>query len=279
MLVKNTAGTLTLTGNNTYSGGTTVAAGTLFANNAAADGTDGPSSGTGTGDVLILNGARLGGRGSIGASVIPGEGFTPATTTTIGLSQSPARSPAGTNAITTVVNPGILGAGATLNGTAILTVNGNLTLSSNALLEVELAGTTAGTGYDQVRVGGVISLGGDLSLATINGFALTVGDTFYILDGTSDPSAGPSTLNGLFANVTPGATPTLGLFTDAAGNQYQINYAASDPLDPSETAGNDVSVTVLAVPEPGSLALAAAGVSAAVGRFVIRRRRRVGAGS
>lgn len=55
------ANTLVLTGNNTYSGGTTVSVGTLLVNNTA-------GSGTGTGSLSVSLGATLGGNGTIGGA-------------------------------------------------------------------------------------------------------------------------------------------------------------------------------------------------------------------
>ncbi|WP_075088038.1 beta strand repeat-containing protein [Verrucomicrobium spinosum] len=57
-------GILEVTGNNTYGGGTTVSEGTLLANNSL-------GSATGTGNVTVLSGARLGGNGTVGASASP----------------------------------------------------------------------------------------------------------------------------------------------------------------------------------------------------------------
>ena len=269
-LNKVSAGTLTLTQNNTYSGGTLVTAGALFANNVPSRRpAAGGDSATGSGDLLVLDGARLGGSGSVGRAPVQGEGTIPGSDTVIGgtLGGRGFAPPGPDLAPNVIVNPAILGAGAVgANSTAILTVNGNLTLTSTALLETELGGTTAGAGYDQVRVGGAIALGGNLSLATINGFALTVGQTFYILDGLGDPANGGG-LSGTFANVS-----NAGIYTDAAGNIFRVNYADSDPNDPSATAGNDVSVSVLAVPEPGSLVLATLGGLTALGAWVRRRR-------
>jgi len=65
-LEKQGAGTLTLTGNNTYTGGTTVSTGTLMVNNTS-------GSGTGTGSLLVSAGATLGGSGEIaGITTISG---------------------------------------------------------------------------------------------------------------------------------------------------------------------------------------------------------------
>lgn len=61
-LVKLGSGILELTGNNTFSGGTTVAAGTLLVNNTA-------GSGTGTGSVNVAANASLGGTGSIAGGI------------------------------------------------------------------------------------------------------------------------------------------------------------------------------------------------------------------
>jgi fibronectin-binding autotransporter adhesin len=62
-------GSLTLVGNNPYSGGTTVNAGSLIVNNVA-------GSGTGSGSVSIGTGATLGGNGTIGGQVSLAAGAT-----------------------------------------------------------------------------------------------------------------------------------------------------------------------------------------------------------
>ncbi|MDH6168342.1 fibronectin-binding autotransporter adhesin [Variovorax boronicumulans] len=66
-VVKVGGGTLVLTGANTYTGGTTVAAGTLRVNNTS-------GSGTGTGAVQVQSGATLAGSGSIAGAVTIGKG-------------------------------------------------------------------------------------------------------------------------------------------------------------------------------------------------------------
>lgn len=65
-VVKTGLGTLTLSGNNTYAGGTQVNVGTLLVNNTV-------GSGTGTGTVSVASGATLGGNGTIsGATTVNG---------------------------------------------------------------------------------------------------------------------------------------------------------------------------------------------------------------
>src|SRR6478672_8033883 len=109
-LIKLDSGTLTLTGNNIYTGGTAVNGGTLLVNNTS-------GSGTGTGNLTVSNaGTTLGGTGfmvSGGVSVGAGANIAPG-------------------------NGG--------NNTGILTA-GQLTLLPNSNFRVDINGTTVGSGY------------------------------------------------------------------------------------------------------------------------------------
>ena len=89
----------------------------------------------------------------------------------------------------------------------LLTLASGLSLNTGATLGVQLGGTTPGTGYDQIREVGQLTLGGTLSVTEPNGFKLTLGQTFVLLNDT-----GTSLVTTTFANA-PG-----GLYTDAAGN-------------------------------------------------------------
>ena len=217
-LVKDGSGTLTLTGTNTYSGGTAVIGGTLLVNNTA-------GSGTGTGPVGVTgSGTTLGGTGIIsgpvtvfaGANIAPGNGG---------------------------------------NNTAILNT-GALTLASTSNFRVDINGTTAGTGYDQLRVtpGGVTITGSNLMVTV--GTTLSLGQTFTILNKAS---VGPIT--GTFAGIPEGGT-----VAGSNGTVFSVSYIAGD-------GRNDVVLTVVsAVPEPSTWIGGALGIAGLA--FTQRRRLR-----
>ncbi|HEX9582062.1 MAG TPA: hypothetical protein VF970_13245, partial [Gemmatimonadales bacterium] len=80
-------------------------------------------------------------------------------------------------------SPGILG---------IIAPAGGLPQSAASSFNIELEGTTVGTGYDRLNFSGTVTLNGDLFVDT-NGFAPTAGDQFAILTYGSR--------TGQFANV------------------------------------------------------------------------------
>jgi autotransporter-associated beta strand protein len=89
------------------------------------------------------------------------------------------------------------GNGPTSTGTLTL---GSLTLNSGSQTNIKLAGATPGTQYDQVQIGGPLSLDGTLLVSLINGFMPAVGNAFDILTW---PTGG---LTGTFASLQ---LPTL----------------------------------------------------------------------
>ncbi len=54
--------------------------------------------------------------------------------------------------------------------------------SGTATLQIELAGTTPGSQYDQLHVTGLLSLGGQLQVMTLPGFTPSLGNSFDIMD-------------------------------------------------------------------------------------------------
>lgn len=104
----------------------------------------------------------------------------------------------------------------------------NLTLGATAILRVDLNGTTAGVGYDQLSVTGSVNLGG-CTLDLITGFTPAVGDTFTIINNDlADPIVG--TVNGLVSGA---------IFTNS-GMVFQISYVGG--------SGNDLVLTCVNPP-------------------------------
>jgi Tol biopolymer transport system component len=68
------------------------------------------------------------------------------------------------------------------NSPAAVQVEGDLRLGPNAGLQIELGGTTAGAQYDQLQVGGLLSLDGALDVRLLDGFVPSYGSTFDLLE-------------------------------------------------------------------------------------------------
>ena len=233
-LTKQGAGTWVLTGNNSYTGATTVTAGALGFNNAL---TAAAVAGTG---VVNVNGGTLFGSGATPSGLL---------TVASGASLTPGASlAAGTTHAATV---GIMTVGAlTLTATAGAGSNFNVLLTNNG----STTGVGAGLTYSQLVANGAVALGGNINLTLGNN--LVVGDKFFVLLNSG-------TTTGTFSNVT-GTSFTSG------GDTFSINYADTGDA----TAGNDVSLTVTAVtavPEPSAW-VGATALCAVIG-WKLRRRR------
>ncbi len=127
-----------------------------------------------------------------------------------------------------VVNSGTVAPG---NSPGCITVNGNYDQSSAGNLNIEIAGTSPGTGcdsssqFDRLVVNGTVSLGGTLTRSLINNFIPATGNSFKIIDND-----GTDAVNGTFQGLAEGATFALGIVT------IQISYVGG--------TGNDVVLTV-----------------------------------
>jgi uncharacterized repeat protein (TIGR01451 family) len=135
------------------------------------------------------------------------------------------------------------GAGAGL--TSVL-ATGALTLGAATAVGVDLNGTTLGTGYDQIDVTGVVTLGG-ATLSVALGFAPPPFSTFTIINNDSTDA-----VIGTFAGLPQGARLTAG------GVAFSISYTGG--------TGNDVVLTSLPLPPT---ATADAGATAFGGTVVL----------
>jgi autotransporter-associated beta strand protein len=173
-LVKSGSGTQTLGGNNTYSGGTTLSEGTLLVTNTS-------GSGTGSGNVTV-NAGILGGSGSISGNVsLNGAtiGSSNATLTlssnltTTGASNVAASSTVNVTGTTTVSsgnltingNLGVSGsiAGA---GSVIISSTGRLTGNSTIASAAKLSGGSFGTSGNTLNLGSTLDVSGTNTIAT-----------------------------------------------------------------------------------------------------------------
>lgn len=119
------------------------------------------------------------------------------------------------------------------NSPGILNV-GDTVLSSGSLFEVEIAGTEAGSGYDQLKVTGTISVDDSvLDLVLIDDFRPESGNKFVIVDND-----GSDAVTGTFRDAPEGSTINID------GVEFSISYVGGD--------GNDVELTVLGVVETDS---------------------------
>ena len=184
----------------------------------------------------------------------------------------------GTGSGAVMLNGGVLGGTGTIsnnlfvNGGTLrpgsvvgrLTVGGGVDLSGDSTLSISLGGTVANSSYTQLYVGDTLSLSSALlSVQAVNGFTLAVNQTFFIIDRTGTDLS----QIGTFGNAPDG------IYTDAAGDTFLVNYQAYDPAN-GDLLPNDVSLTVRSVvPEPGiwSVMFVCAGLLGLVLRRRVRR--------
>jgi hypothetical protein len=62
-----------------------------------------------------------------------------------------------------------------------ISVSGNYTQGAAGTLQMQIGGTTPGTGFDQLSVGDTAQLNGTLAVSLINGFVPAAGDSFALL--------------------------------------------------------------------------------------------------
>ena len=230
-------GSTTLSGTSTYTGATTVKAGTLIVSGSLSG-----SSAVTVGDSTNLaTVAILGGSGGVG-NVTAG-----AAANNTGASIDPGNSA----------------------GVAGILKAGSLTVQNGAHLAMQIGGSNAGgevsTGYDQIVASSTVSLsGGDLKL-TLNG-SPTFGssDVLYLIINNSTAAVASQfstvTLNG----GTVSDTGNIVLNGQQFSLVYNANFAGGDNV------ANDVAL--MAVPEPGTWAMVMGGFGMLIAAQRMRRR-------
>ncbi len=243
---KTGTGTVTLSGANTFRGGTTVSEGTLTLSggnalsntgtvNVAAGATLDLNGTTETIGSLTGSGTVTVGAGSISFSNPAANSFNGTLSGTGTFSVASGVTLKGTGTYNTPVT--VLSGGTIAPGNSPGTIStGNLTLSSGSTASMEIDGTVAGTGYDQIAVTGTVTING-ATLSTVFGYTSTTGTSYTLIDND-----GADAVTGTFSGLAEGATLTAGVRT------YKISYAGGD--------GNDVTLTdvtpVPATPGNGS---------------------------
>jgi autotransporter family porin len=71
------------------------------------------------------------------------------------------------------------------NSPAAVEIEGDVQLGADARLQLELGGTKPAVQYDQLHIGGVLSLDGSLDVSLLDGFVPSYGATFDLLDSAS----------------------------------------------------------------------------------------------
>ena len=151
---------------------------------------------------LIVNGNSAGSTHNLTGGVLGGNGVV-----------GPVNASGG------VVSPGDAAPG-------VLTVNGALALTGSSGYAWEILNTTAGTGFDVLRVSSTVNLGGAQLVVSGTGSG-AINQQFIILDNQS-----ATAIQGTFANLAEGAQ-----FTAGNGQTYKISYVGG--------TGNDVVLTQL----------------------------------
>ena len=202
-------------------GATLTYAGVIANNTGGSDGLT-VGSGTDTGTLVLSNTETYTGPTAVNAGTLQLTGHL-SVQSTVTVAAGATIDGTGTYAGSVNVD-GTIQAG-TPSTTGILTT-GNLTFGSGTL-DVQLNGTTAGSGYDQVSANGVNLTGATLVATLGAGFNPTVGTSFKIISNTSN-----NPITSTFVGQPEGSVIMIG------GLPFTISYVGGD--------GNDVVLTRVA---------------------------------
>lgn len=283
-LVKAGPNTLTLSGTNTYSGGTTVSGGVLQVNSSSALGTGSLTASAGTVDLLgnspaIKNLGGAGGTVTNSGSATSVLSITLSAPSTFGGVLADGANPLalainGTGSITLSGSNSNYSGGTTLNSGALVVTGGSatglgiVTLNGGTLASVpggSIAGSVfGGSGPHTIAPSGTLVLGGNLSLNSNSTLA------FNVTSSTSDSlqiggvlsESGPLAVD-INPSGTLSGTYTLATYATSSlnpGDFALIGAPAGSSLTVSST---ELQLTV--VPEPSTFVLLAMGAVALLG--------------
>jgi autotransporter-associated beta strand protein len=150
-------------------------------------------------------------------------------------------SPVTANTNTTVMGEGRVN-GLTCLGCSLIPGNGgpgrfisdnDFEFNSTATLNVEINGTSPGSGYDQLVANADVTLGNaTLAVTLLGGFVPVVGQSFVIVDNT-----GGNPINGEFTGLPDGASFAV------SNSTFRISYSGGD--------GDDVELTLISIGATG----------------------------
>jgi len=146
-----------------------------------------------------------------------------------------------------LINSGRAGWG---NSPGRLTVQGDYTQNSDGLMSIEIGGTDAGSGYDQLQVTGTATIAGKLDVRLVNGFTPTVGQTFRIVNANS--------FSGAFPSISGPSQAGISVSNDAGGVTVKITSVVagapviSSPTTVTATQGEAFSYQIAATNNPTS---------------------------
>jgi fibronectin-binding autotransporter adhesin len=278
-IVKNGTGDLRLTGSNTYSGATTVNGGGFGYVTILADSGLGAAPGSPTASHLVLNGGGL----------VNAANFTLSANRGIELVGDGGL--IFTNTGTELDYGGIMaGTSFIKDGTGLLTLGGDNTYAGTTTVSAGgliIDGTHSGVGLASVasgaRIGGTGSLAGGLTLASGGLFVFNPDDPTLNVVGTValDDTFSVASLVNLDGTAINWVSVANGIYTligtTASTFDNITNFGSGDPYDigAGRTAYfTNGSLNLVVVPEPSTFALL--GGVAAVGVFMMRRRRTIG---
>jgi hypothetical protein len=234
-------------------GSTTFGSGASFTNTGQVDlqtGTLSLGAGSSSGTMSLASGTTLsftGGFTLTNASTITGSGSVvfSSGTNTLGGSitassvtiQSGATVSGSATITSSVTNSGTIYIGGP-GATGQLTINGNFTQTSQGILNMEIAGLTAATQFDQLAISGTATLAGTLNVQLLNGFIPVSGNRFALLTfGSHSGSFGTVTglqENGI--NFTPQYDPgDYSLYLSLLLEEEGAEDLPSTPTPPAET--------------------------------------------